>query len=480
MERSRLIAGAVATAAVIMAAALAASVTCTPSAPSARAPTRAASSTASCRERLAPAEPPLPPAPSVPPPPSLAQLDIRLPRAFLDRQVEGQVPRSLASASGRSAGAAGKVSYSVTRGDFSWSLEHGDLVARTPVTVSLSICKPLFGSLCPVYGSCSPQLGVEARTATSLDAHYRPAQPRVKIAMKSGCSVVGVDVSSRVQSIAQANVARIEKRIAAALPAPELWLEQVLALATVVPLSAGRCLRLQPKSATQLPAELDDEALSLHFQVGASVAVAADCAPPTPTPMAPPLTSATEPQSPTEVVLAAAWGTAELGEALKSVLVGRVLGEGAVGAAGSSASLIETVEVRTAQPDAAGAAPLLLLSLQLQGATCGQLWVATRPTLRDGRLGLALDDALPVGADLAATVARELDAVALPLPEAASELVAILEAAASSLAAATTDRSVAVTLAPADTRVEALPAGNELLLLVRRAALVTITPTPNP
>jgi hypothetical protein len=118
----------------------------------------------------------------------------------------------------------------------------------------------------------------------------------------------------------------------------------------------------------------------------------------------------------------------------------------------------------------------MLLRLELSGTRCGALWVAVRPAVSGDALTLSLAEALPIAEEpLVRALEQGLAALALPLPQATRELVTALETAPTTLAEAAAQSAVTVSLAPADTRVEAIPSRDALVLLARRDARVTVT-----
>ncbi len=342
---------------VLLAGALAALTGC-----GARAPA-VGSGEALCSERLPAARVELPPAPATEAPVSRVAVTISAAPRAIAREIERQVPVTLANVRRQPVGAPGEASYRVRRGPFGVALSGERLFVTTPVTVDIEVCKP-FGALCIRYGTCQPELSASVSLPVTLSRDYALGPARAAIELTRPCYILGNDVSGAIRDAARAQVAQIEGRVNRALPdlrpaVAEAW--QLLRLP--IALDRGTCVRIEPEVLEQQKPRLVERAITTRLSIKGKVRVERPC-------QAGPNAALTlpEPQSTSdlapgvrlEIPIQVGWD--EVSSELTRSL--------AAGTGPRSALRIVNVRARAASHDGAGA---VALETTLEGPVCGDV-----------------------------------------------------------------------------------------------------------
>ena len=222
----------------------------------------------------------VPPSPLEPPPSSTIPLSVVVDVPPMKKELEAQVPMRVAEEHDRSIGTPGLLTYTVDRSAFTLSMAGNALVASTDLTVHASICHPVIGLGCVQYGSCTPLLHVTATLPTTLTSDYALPPSTVAITVTRRClmTALDIDVTSIVQSNADAQARRVKAQIDASLPKPKEQVARAWDLAqSMIPLGKGSCIRLQPRSLVQGPAKIVKDQLLARFAVVADPIVDAPC-----------------------------------------------------------------------------------------------------------------------------------------------------------------------------------------------------------
>ena len=219
-------------------------------------------------------------------PASTVVVKLAVPTSRIQRELDKQVPRGLASAKRQPVGSAGEVTYNVTRGSFGFALKDDRLVVSTPIAAKVSVCKPL-GPLCPTYGRCAPKMMASASVPLLLDEAYRLGKPTVGYGISEGCSIVGMNVTSKIREVADARIGGVRGRIDRMMPdvpalAARAWKEVIAPRAF-----DGGCVWLQVDRVEQAKPELTDGTLRLATRASGNVLVAQTCPAPADAPLPP-------------------------------------------------------------------------------------------------------------------------------------------------------------------------------------------------
>lgn len=340
------------------------------------------------------------------------------------REVERQVPTSLASAAKKPIGAPGRVTYQVTRGRPEVGLSGTDLDIRFVANASVEVCKPL-GPLCPVYGSCSPSLNVRTKIPLAIGEDYALGKSSVGLDVARPCAIVGLDVTDKMMQAAEGASRDAKKKVDESIPpirplAARAWADAQKPL----PLPQGGCVTLRPERLSSTRPRAESGALVLSFAVMGQVSLHETCpaeAAARPTPL-PPLERA-DGSDETSVLFAVAtvsWGDVE--KALASALVD------AGGPSAPSALSIRGVGVRGHRADSGA---VVALRLTLEGEACGDLWVLARPVVEGEAIVLRDVRAFETGTlseGLLAEVRDRLARVEIGAPSALTRARAALDA----------------------------------------------------
>ncbi len=322
------------------------------------------------------------------PPRSELSIGLTVPTELMAAEIGKLVPRGLASAKRKPVGAAGEVTYNVTRGGFSFGLKNERLLVTTPVSVAVAICKPL-GPICPTYGRCSPRLGVTVAVPLALGADYQLAKSVAFYNVQQGCSIAGMDQTSRIRKMADAQMASVNRRIQSAVPETRSLAQRLLAqVATARSIAGGGCMQIVPESVSQARPQLRAGSLTLRAVVGGTVLLSPTQCAPAEQPKLPKLStleSGVSPPEQSDMAASVTIGWPTLSEALSASLGEAVLEDG---------SRITRLRVRAGSK---GGQALVLVGATLTGPTCGETWLAAELAVDLSRGRLTLTGVRPWG-----------------------------------------------------------------------------------
>jgi hypothetical protein len=372
----------------------------------ARPPGAEAGAATSCRARLEPWSPTLAPPPALSVPGSRFGVTASLAADALRRALDARIGRQLGRATGQDAGAAGKVSVVVTRGDFELTTRDEHVIVTTPVQAAIEVCKPV-GPFCPVYGRCSPRFSARVSVPLVLDQGYRIGKSRVDLATTRGCVLdpIGLDVTPEVERRARQQIGGVAARVDASAPELRPWVEPLWRLFDV-PIATGAtgCLRVRPRALRHGRPSSSEGVLALRVAALGDVVAEEPCSDrhgeitrlPAPE-LDPELAEGIDVELPVRI----AWS--DVSTELTRAVLGRRDGDLA----------IERVRARGASSEAG---PALALAVTLAGATCGEAWLLAEPWFDDaaGRVrlrGARAAPGAPAGRD-AERMARLLEASA--------------------------------------------------------------------
>lgn len=300
--------------------------------------------------------------------------ELELSTKLLARELEKQVPRRLASESGKDVGVAGEVSYRVERDGFRFDVLLDRLEVITPIRVEVEVCKRL-GPMCLLYGTCQPRLRARVGLPLVVDSRYRIGPSRVAVEVQRGCVLqpIGVDQSAHIHRAAREQRELVKRRIDAALPDIHGDVESVWRiLHTPVSIDNSLCLRIRPTGVIQQKPKLSkpgadgSRTISTRISVTGEVRVEDPCQPDA-TPIAalpaPTATAEVAPDVALEVPLFLEWSdvAAQFNRALAGQRVPTERGE----------VQIAKVEVK---PSSQQGRSKVALGLTLSGVACGQVW----------------------------------------------------------------------------------------------------------
>ncbi len=364
--------------------------------------------------RLDAPPPSLPEPGALAPPASRLSVGLAVPTARITAELDKQVPRTLASANRQAVGAAGEVTYVVTRGGFAYGLVGDRLQVSTPIAVNVSVCKPL-GPFCPTYGSCTPKLGTTVSVPLTVGSDYRLGASTAAYGIQEGCTIAGKDVTPKIREIADARIGAIRKQLDGAVPAIEPLAKEVLAAVSAPRSLAGGCARVVLERLEQARPKLANGVLSLRALARARIDVTDGPCGAEPAATLPPLaTLEGSAPVPTESELTAAvtisWP--ELGRRLNEAVRATPLADGSTRFGG--------LEVRGVM---LGGGPALLLTSRLEGAVCGEHFATASMTIEPRAGVLRVADVVPwQGQPPVAGVTEALATLTVPLPELALSL----------------------------------------------------------
>lgn len=398
------------------------------------------------------------------PPLSRVVVDARATVRSLSQQLEKQVPVLLGSASRQDIGAAGEVSYTVTRGKVTIDLEGEHLRARVPVDTKVEICKSL-GPVCIRYGSCNPQLLAVTRVPLVLAEDYAILPSRVSVALTRGCVIAGYDAGPEIRRQAARQIGTVEQRINASVPdvRPAVaagWRQ----LHVPVALSRDSCIRVEPTRLAQSPPTLAEGQLGLRLAAFGRASLEGPCSDQsTPGPLPARALDASLPEH-SELVVPIRTSRAALSGALTLSL-----------SKPEGATRVLKVDARPVRHDGQSR---LALDLTLSGRLCGETTVlaSLRYDPKRARLVLHRLTALDPSPELTPVI-QELERRAdVPLPidvgVVAGSLRALIQASTSEVADPV---RVTVSVPPARIdRVEVDAEGSVALLLVTGTARVEL------
>jgi hypothetical protein len=204
-------------------------------------------------------------------------VQVSLPKELLEKQVSEAVPWTLAKASGRSAGAAGKVTYEVKRDPLRVVVRDGELLVATRLVADIDVCKPI-GPVCLHYGKCRPEWQATATVPATLSLDAAP-RPRLSVAITRGCvlSPVGYDATPELERITSDQAKNARGQITRQVAAAHGSLLDAVEQARRGLRSGQDCVQIEPVSVAQTPLVERDGQLEFAFALGARLQL--DCAP---------------------------------------------------------------------------------------------------------------------------------------------------------------------------------------------------------
>jgi hypothetical protein len=349
---------------------------CSGSAPSPATPTGTESnrdSSGACSERLAATGSPVAPKP-VAAPVSRLGVEVRVPIETIDEALRAQVPATVAQANRQPVGAAGRATYTVTRGKASYDVKGDDLIVTLPLNAEISVCKPI-GSLCIGYGRCSPRFNVTTQLPLRLDARGKASGMKMEVVADRACRIAGVDVTPRLLSEARDQADSVRKDIARHWKLPEGALDQAWAkLRTPLPAGPGACLRLDPERLIQHEPKREADALVWRASLEGRAEMST-CSDKTQDPASAEKSRPVLETGPADVwppnfepLVEVPWTdvTSELMRALTSGSPGR-----------TRVTSVEATATGTLGAEAAASATALFLRLNLEGELCGEAHFAS-------------------------------------------------------------------------------------------------------
>ena len=260
-------------------------------------------------------------------PTSTLFVQVAVPAERIIQILERRVPSLLAQAKDREIGAPGKATYQVRRGKPAVRADGKSVQVSVPIDATIDVCKPL-GSFCLRYGHCEPAFTAHFRMGTQLDASYVLAPPRAELTVRKRC-VIAMDVTPELTKMAEAELAKIEQRLASEIPPLKPHLERLLAeAAQPVPLQSESCVRAQPQSLLYASPRMHGGALGVGLGVTGSVQ-SVDCVEKAEPARTIPVQSVTEPPSEALLWLPQLLSLQSLAEHYRQRLVGS-FNEGAV------------------------------------------------------------------------------------------------------------------------------------------------------
>lgn len=317
-------------------------------------------------------------------PPSQIWVEADIPQAAISEGLAREIPFTLASETKRDVGAPGYATYRVTRGTPTLHATKDGLEVQVPVEADISICKKI-GPSCIQYGSCQPAFLASFSLNPTMAGNFQMAPPEGKISATKRC-VIGIDVTSQIEEIARAEVAKVEAEIKRKWPRfkPEVenaWGE----MARPIPLAEGQCLHLQPSKIFYQTAHLEGEektqTLKAAFGLSGTVEPAPDCTKERESLPLPKPTTKAKPGKRTRLWIPEVLPLDSVKEELKKTLTGSVGEE----------SQIKLLEVRL-EPKRA------LLHVEASGSICGSFWLEAKLAHQAGADALTLKDLKLVGA----------------------------------------------------------------------------------
>lgn len=306
-----------------------------------------------------------------------------IPDAAISEVLAREIPFTLASENKRDVGAPGYATYRVTRGAPTIHSTKSGLEVRVPVNADISVCKKI-GAACIQYGSCKPAFLATFSLSPEIQDNFQLAAPKGTISATKRC-VIGIDVTSQIETIARSEVAKVEAEIKQKWPRfkPEVaraWKE----LRHPITLPDGSCLHLHPNKIFYQTAHLESsgEGQALQTAVGLSGTVepAPDCKKRDALPL---------PQ-PTTKNKAAERSRLWIPEVLSHGAVRQELTQSLTGPLGSGGE-VRVVEVRLE-------AKRVLLHVQTSGAVCGTYWLEAKLSQKAGAEALTLKGLKTLGA----------------------------------------------------------------------------------
>jgi hypothetical protein len=233
-----------------------------------------------CSVRLAAAQLPAGDPPELATPRSRLSVEVSAELSAVERELERQVPVSLAGERRRPIGTPGDVSYAVSRGRVTSKLVSDRLVVAVPVAVHVEVCKPL-GPFCPTYGECNPRLSAIASVPLLLGEDYEIGRSRVGVNVVRGCSIAGINATPEVEKRARGAVGIVQARIDSAAPRVRPAVAAIWELLHhPVSLGSSACLRIAPERLSQARPRSEPGRLISRLSAEGTLSVEDPCARP--------------------------------------------------------------------------------------------------------------------------------------------------------------------------------------------------------
>jgi hypothetical protein len=372
--------------------------------------------------------------PALTEPESRVALDVSLDTQRLSQELAARVPTTVATASRRPIGAAGRVSYTVVRGAFGFGVDRDRLIITTPIRANVEVCKP-FGPFCVTYGRCAPELVSSVSIPLVLERDFGLSKSLVSLRTTRPCRIAGFDATPYVERAAEDQRADIQRQIDASLPDPRPSVAAAWQLLGV-PLALGitACLRVEPRRIQQAHPRSDSGRIRARVIVHGLVVVEAPCRSQTRNASPPPAPEVVE-QAPEGIALEL---PLRMGYDEVSAELSRSL-------ANARPERVGRIRQAKARAGAVSGKPRLIIALTLDGAVCGDAWLVAEPYYDPASNGIRLRRAAlygeqrllsESGASSALTAALERHArigLSVDVTAAPAQLERLAESAAPSL-----------------------------------------------
>lgn len=202
-------------------------------------------------------------------------VEIGTQKSALESALDREIPRVLAERKDHPIGAPGLATFQVTRGKPKVKTKDGNLLVVLPLTIDISVCKPL-GGLCVGYGKCRPRYDVTLAISPEVDEHYELETPRLDAKNREGCTIA-LDVTDHVTAAVDGELRKLRPVLR---KFAERASDELRALAEVATLpsgpSGGPCAFVTPERVTAVGfTERDGKLLlgaALDFELGDAVA----------------------------------------------------------------------------------------------------------------------------------------------------------------------------------------------------------------
>lgn len=317
-------------------------------------------------------------------PKSRLRILAKVPLSSIHNKIAGQIPTTLAAEKDRPVGAPGLASFTVRRGSPYLRDNGNSLSVFVPIFADISVCKPI-GSGCFKYGSCSPELEASFSLQNTLGPAYSLLPPRGTIRATKSC-VIGLDVTSQIESIAQGEVKKIESQIRRQWPNIEGLVESSWKeLSRPIALTEDSCFHFSPDAISYVrpkissgtrSTESENKNLTFALELGGTLNPSPTCS--TDEPVGP-LSDAQLKKSLTKK--SELW----IPELISEEQLKAALDAGISGKLPSDAGSVKMRELRLGKKRIA-------LLLDLEGTLCGNLWVSAAFTHKLGAESLTLSD----------------------------------------------------------------------------------------
>jgi hypothetical protein len=311
-------------------------------------------------------------------PSSQVWVEADLPQAAVSEGLARAIPFTLAAETKRDVGAPGYATYRVTRGTPTLHETKNGLEVQVPIDADISICKKI-GPSCIQYGSCQPAFLASFTLSPEVGNQFQLAPPEGTISATKRC-VIGLDVTSQIEEIARAEVAKVEAEIKHKWPRLKPEVENAFQeMEKPLPLAEGQCVHLHPNKVFYQTAHLTGEAQNqrLETAVGLSGTIepAPDCKKSRKSRPLPKISTKEKPGKRSRL-----W----IPEVLSLDFVREELTRSLTGAAGEEGTL-KVLAVRLEKTR-------VLLHIEASGSVCGSFWLEGNLAHEAGGEALTLKD----------------------------------------------------------------------------------------